>query len=267
MDQPGSRLRGAGVGRADGARDARREMTRELDRRASAIRDRFSDGYTCFHSPRYAHVLRVVDEHAGPCDRVLDIGPSTLTALLAESLARPVDTLGWEDVAANGTGGVHHPFDLNSLLDGDEPTGLGTYGLIVFCEVLEHLYIAPEHVLEFVRRHLAPGGRLVLQTPNAAALDRRVKLVRGRHPYDALDPDRSGQRHVREYTADELRRFVEHAGLEIEAITCHAYFDHRWANGEDRRRPRLKRRVQNALDRIAPASLKPGITVVAKRAR
>lgn len=245
--------------------------THDLQARAAAVRARFpDDGYTAYHSPRYAYVLAVACERAGSIidARVLDVGPSVLTTLLSETLGRPVDTLGWQDRGVNATGGCHHEFDLNRLpADGGSAGAglpdLGQYDVVVFSEVLEHLYVAPVHVLRFLHAHLTGGGTLVLQTPNAAALDRRLKLLLGRHPYDPLDPDNSGERHVRESTIAEVRGYVESAGFEIVSATCHAYFDHRWAAGEDGAQPRAKRRVQNAIDRVAPAGLRPGITIVA----
>ncbi|MDP9149663.1 MAG: hypothetical protein M3O36_06955 [Myxococcota bacterium] len=49
----------------------------------------------------------------------------------------------------------------------------------MFAEVLEHLHTAPELVLAFLRRLLLPQGLLILQTPNAASLSKRIKTGDG----------------------------------------------------------------------------------------
>ena len=173
------------------------------------------DDYVGFHSRRYALVLELLREYAPHATAILDVGPSTLTALVAEQYGSTtrVDSVGFEDIGANRTGGTHFEFDLNRLPDAmSEPTNLGRYDAVLCCEVLEHLLVAPEHLLAWLRAHLSEHGVLVVQTPNAAALDRRMKLLAGRQPYDALDPDRSGARHVRECTYAELREFASAAG-------------------------------------------------------
>jgi hypothetical protein len=130
--------------------------------------------------------------------------------------------------------------------------------------VLEHLLVAPEHLLAWLREHTADGGIVVMQTPNAAALDRRVKLLMGRQPYDLLDPQRTGAHHVRESTYAELRGFANAGGFDVVQETRHAYFDYRFSAGNrtDGAVRRLRHQAQNALDRALPAGLRSGITLV-----
>jgi hypothetical protein len=54
---------------------------------------------------------------------------------------------------------------------------------IVFAEVIEHLFTAPELVLAYLHELLVPRGQLLLQTPNAASLRKRLKLALGRNPF------------------------------------------------------------------------------------
>jgi hypothetical protein len=89
--------------------------------------------------------------------RVLDIGASRLTSLLGSELGARVETMGLE--RANAKGLAHHRFDLNALQErGQRRPDIGPYGVIVFAEVLEHLYTAPEIVLPCLRELLVPGG-------------------------------------------------------------------------------------------------------------
>ena len=234
--------------------------------KAEAIVARFpGDDYVGFHSRRYALVLQLLAAHAPHAKTILDIGPSTLTTLVAEQYGTPVDSIGFEDVGTNTTGGTHFGFDLNRLPDAmSEPAALGRYDVVLCCEVLEHLLVAPQHLLAWLREHMTDRGVLVLQTPNAAAFDRRLKLLAGRHPYDALDPARSGARHVRECTFAELDALALEAGFAVVAAERGAYFDYRYAAGAHGRHGSrtLRHRVQNAVDRTLPPSLRSGITLV-----
>src|SRR3954469_18946968 len=153
-----------------------------------SVRDiRGSDtGYLAFHAPRYQYILQLVDRYFPPGGRLLDIGLSPLSSLLRQHVGVPIDTLGLE---AKGRldDGTHYPFDLNRL--GDDPPvapNLHGYDLIVCAEVLEHLYTSPLPVLRLLHRSASATGIVVLQTPNAASLFKRVRLLLGSHPYEML---------------------------------------------------------------------------------
>lgn len=72
------------------------------------------------------------------------------------------------------------------------PFRSGAFDVVTSFETLEHLS-GPERFLDEVRRVLAPGGLLLLSTPNA--LFTRPVEGRPRNPF-----------HVHEFTPDELRR-------------------------------------------------------------
>jgi SAM-dependent methyltransferase len=139
-------------------------------------------GYRAFHAPRYRFLLELIDRYAPAPVRVLDIGLSPFTTLLRAHLDRPIDSLGLEP-ASRLADGAHYQFDLNALDAGHAGRPpLAGYDVIVYAEVLEHLHTPPLPVLRFLHDALAPNGVLLLQTPNAASLFKRVRLLFGIQP-------------------------------------------------------------------------------------
>ena len=231
------------------------------------------DGYRAFHAPRYRYLLNVVERYlpaGGHGDRVLDVGLSPFTDILRRRLGRPVDTLGLEPEGADITDGRHFRFDLNALADPRAARpALPCYGLIVFAEVIEHLHTSPLLPLTFFRDHLVDGGCLVVQTPNAASLGKRLKLLAGLNPYEMIREDRRNPGHFREYTARELRRLAASAGFTVIHLDRRFYFDARHAgHAEDgaagKRRPWLGA-VKNVVYSVLPPFLREGMTAVLRR--
>jgi SAM-dependent methyltransferase len=234
---------------------------------ASQKDSRPNEGYLAFHRPRFAFLVDLLRRRvAGARPRILDIGRSPLTTLIAEALGVRVDSLGLEPDEELATG-RHVAFDLNDTHDPARwRRDLGPYDVIVFAEVIEHLYTAPEVVLAFLRDLLVPGGSLLLQTPNAASLGKRVKLARGMQPFERIRVDRSNPGHYREYTASELVEILESAGFAAEEVHRRYYFDARYARHLDGREPPnlVGGTVRNVVHRCLPPALREGITVVAR---
>ena len=222
-------------------------------------------GYTAFHAPRYAFLLRLLRERGASADsRILDIGTSKLTTLLREVIGARVDTLGF-DPESTAPAARHFHFDQNrSQHEADWRRDLPAYDFVVMAEVIEHLYTAPQLVLRFVRTLLADDGRLVLQTPNAASLTRRVKLLAGRNPYEMIRLDPTDPGHFREYTVAELTAVARAAGLRVEHRMAGWYFDARYGlHGPGGSRPQpVLGTVKNVLYRLLPGRLQGGITMV-----
>jgi Methyltransferase domain len=224
--------------------------------------------YAAFHRPRFMFLIEVLRERgATATSRILDIGASPLTSLLASELGVRVESMGLE-AEASPNAGVHHRFDLNALQDrGQWRTDLGPYDVIVFAEVLEHLYTAPELVLPYLRELLVPGGLLLLQTPNAVSLRKRAKMVLGVNPFERIRAARDNPGHFREYTASELNEFLVGAGFSVDRVWLKHYFDVRYAGHERGDEPPrlISGALKNAFYRLLPASLREGITILARK--
>lgn len=229
------------------------------------LRNRFSGGYVAFHTPRYLSLLRLLRDLAKPGDRVLDIGNSVLTELIHEELGVTVDNLG---LTLEGETAYGHSYwyDLNSAADRAAWRPLGPYDVIVMAEVIEHLHTAPQLVLAYLRSLLTDGGLLLVQTPNAAALHNRLLLLAGRNPYELIRVQSNDPGHFREYTRRELTGLAQHAGFDVVRWSAETYFDYRYARHHGApdapARPNRFGAAVNGMFRFAPASFKPGQTLL-----
>jgi SAM-dependent methyltransferase len=224
-------------------------------------------GYLAFHRPRFEFLMSLVEDQLRSPARILDIGPSPFTSMLRASLPSPIDTLGLEPEGSSPAG-RHYHFNLNDTQHRDRwREDLGPYDLVVFAEVIEHLFTAPELVLAYVRSLLAPRGALILQTPNAASLRKRIKLAFGRNPFERIRPDPSNPGHFREYTARELAQILGQTGFALKDSWARFYFDARFARHEigDERPNRLRGTLVNLVNKSLPGFLREGITILAER--
>ncbi len=94
-----------------------------------------------------------------------------------------------------------------------------TFGLVYFCEILEHLPVDPINALAEIHRVLTkPNGVLVLTTPNPSRAENLLKMLKGENVYEPISGYGVHGRHNREYTAAELRLLLEDLGFEIEQM-------------------------------------------------
>jgi len=99
-----------------------------------------------------------------------------------------------------------------------------SFSVVVFCEIIEHLLMDPLHSLREIHRVLAPGGLLVLSTPNVARLGNVLSMIEGLSIYDPYSGYGPYGRHNREFNRHELHRLLEFAGFgEIASFTADAH--------------------------------------------
>lgn len=88
------------------------------------------------------------------------------------------------------------------------------FDLVVAGEIIEHI-VDTDFFVKEIRRVLIPGGKLIVTTPNAASLGRRIFLALGRSPFFEASftypPDSAG--HVRYFTKDLLIDFLDYHGF------------------------------------------------------
>lgn len=96
-----------------------------------------------------------------------------------------------------------------------DPERLGTFDLVLACEVIEHVAHG-DRMLAHLRRFLRPGGTLLLTTPNGAYFRSKLPTHSQVKDFTALEaqqfkPDSDG--HLFLYTVEELERLCREAGF------------------------------------------------------
>lgn len=230
---------------------------------AKELADSPNNGYLNYHAPRYQRLLELLHRCHSPKAAVLDIGRTRFTTIASRSLGARIDNLGFEPDGKTSTG-FNYQFDLNDAAD--ESTwrrDLPKYDIVLFCEVIEHLYTSPCQVLRFIRTLLKPGGILIAQTPNAVVLHKRIMMLLGHNPYALISKNTRNPAHFREYTASELREYSRTTGFDVLEQSAEAYFDYRYADhARGSSRPRRALAPLNWLYRIVPGSMRPGLCYV-----
>lgn len=213
--------------------------------------------YIEFHKFRYVYLIHtignLVEEFNGTDDlKILDVGPAYQTSLIREYFpGAKVDTLGFSNHRNNlRKGEIHYQQDLNEINKHWEIENK-RYHIIVFCEIIEHLYTKPELCLEKLTKSLLRNGRIIIQTPNAVALHKRAQLLFGSNPFSLLEESRTG--HFREYTSKELKKILDNVGLKTELLEMKNYFNSNTS---------ILNKLYVKLERIVPMQLRDGITIV-----
>jgi SAM-dependent methyltransferase len=85
-----------------------------------------------------------------------------------------------------------------------EELGDRTFHAITLFEVLEHLD-EPAAILSALRKHLLPGGLLILETPDCTG----VEGIENRRDYDAIHP----LQHINGFTPETMRSIAERNGF------------------------------------------------------
>jgi 2-polyprenyl-3-methyl-5-hydroxy-6-metoxy-1,4-benzoquinol methylase len=216
-----------------------------------------SAAYLRYHRHRYAVLLeraeRALSGVSEGSARVLDVGPMLQTQLLRERFRdATIDSLGFPHPTAPPRGHERHlDADLNAAPD-VLPRPDGSYHLVVMAEVIEHLHTPADRVLGYLGGFLRPGGTMLVQTPNAGALHKRLRALAGRSALNAAAPDPG---HVHEYTPRELTDAAEAAGLSVAGVSLANYFAH----------PSVAGSAYRLAGPLVPPTLRHGIMVVLRR--
>jgi SAM-dependent methyltransferase len=107
-----------------------------------------------------------------------------------------------------------------------------SFDTVLCCELIEHLFSDPMHMMEEINRILKPGGHLVLTTPNLGSRRAISAVLQGYHPsfFPAyIRPRRQGEeaeaRHNREYVPMEIQHLLTDAGFETIRLETGEFLD------------------------------------------
>jgi hypothetical protein len=224
------------------------------------LRNAEERAYFQVHVQRYLRAVEVVKallkDRAGSPITILDIAPHLLSEVFASSMEATVNTVGVRFLpseASHARLGEHMDLDLNALHEREAWRSFHRHDLVFMGEILEHLHAAPSMVLGCTERWVKPGGYLVIQTPNAVSLARRLSMAAGKHPYEMLNPGRNPG-HIREYTAPELLSIAQALGLRHIRTHYENYFRQPSRTG-------LRAKLFHAFTRV-PKTLREGMTLV-----
>ncbi len=189
------------------------------------------------HWTRYLATLALVEDLAPA--HVLDLGivpPCLFQALFAAAHPGAEITGVWAEpgpfaqtLRATAPERADIPLRLHPCNVERDPLPLadGSMDLVLAMEILEHLGTDPLFALEEAARVLAPGGHLVLTTPNIASHRNAVKPLALAAPYSfGLHVPVGGiyGRHNREYVPAEVQALGEAAGFEtVRLLTADVY--------------------------------------------
>jgi glycosyltransferase involved in cell wall biosynthesis/SAM-dependent methyltransferase len=199
-----------------------------------------SRGYVETHKTRLERTLEITPP-GGPQDRLLEMGAYLqITPALQTKLGygevrgcyygRTGQTDHREVTAANG-----ERFSCEvDLFDAEKdlfPYPDGHFATVLCCELIEHLFQDPMHMMCEVNRILKPGGHFVLTTPNIAALRGVSAILQGYHPgffHAYLKPAQEGAvdaRHNREYAPREIHQLLENSGFSVTLLDTGPFLD------------------------------------------
>jgi SAM-dependent methyltransferase len=112
--------------------------------------------------------------------------------------------------------GVHFISHEISTYDLSEDFADNSVDVVTSFHCLEHLHRSPRLALESAMRVLKPGGKMLIEVPNAANARKRLALLCGRtnhEPYNDFYYTDPFVGHVREYTVGDLRQLAHNLGV------------------------------------------------------
>jgi len=213
--------------------------------------------YLSIHAKRFEIIFSLINKN--PQTKTLDIGPSFLSELLYKRFGENLSLLGFKN---EDSFGGHLPnssiFEKVKLIEQDlnfyqlSSQITEKFDLIICGEVMEHLYTSPKKLFQNLHRLLNKHGILIIQTPNAASLKKRLTLLFGKNPFEMPRENLENPGHYREYTTQELIDLGKVNHFSIKKIIHDEYFEY----------PSTKSKIFRSVKSLIPKKLRSGITII-----
>ena len=163
-------------------------------------------GALLYQFPVYQYARRLIRRRRA--ETIVDVGCGVGHKLKYVHSREPqCSYIGIDQASAISYCREHHGFGRWIVDDFENPTDAadGIHGdLVICCDVIEHV-LDPDLLLTYLRRVTAPGGSILLSTPDRDAM-------RGT---DCLESP--NQFHVREWNRNEFANYLQDRGIRIEA--------------------------------------------------
>ncbi len=112
------------------------------------------------------------------------------------------------------------------------PYADSSFDTVLCCELIEHLFEDPMHMMSEINRILKPGGHLVLTTPNIGSLRSVSAILLGYHPSffpayirPRVEGEETEARHNREYVPMEVQHLLTDSGFEMVRLETGEFLD------------------------------------------
>jgi len=184
------------------------QLFRKLDDEAE---EKTGQRYTEVHKWRIIYDVLMLP-HIFQEDRVLEIGPSMTAVIIKQLTGCTVETLCIDDLNKNFLDPFTIPLHLCDISQEKPSLRPESYDLILFCEVLEHFTLSPEHAVTTILSLVKPGKHIFFSVPNFASIQKRIQLLRGSNPQDPLNDKFPYFAHIREPVYEEAKLWWEQAG-------------------------------------------------------
>lgn len=208
--------------------------------RGSARFDLFSVDYVKSHERRYRKTLELINK-VSSIDSVIEIGATDFFQIYMKNVigsSHVWATIFSDDIEQKYYSKVFEAAGFTcesqvvsiNLENEMVPVNDGSFDLVVFCEVLEHLDIDPMFCMSEINRLLKDGGYLILTTPNSCSARIAYKCCLGYRPqfHMQYERSRSPYRHNFEYDSHSLTELLTASGFSIEILDSHDVFDDTW---------------------------------------
>lgn len=172
------------------------------------------------HKYRYKHIAKSIPRTSNPI-KILDIGTTPFTIFLRKNYPHyEISTLDRTDLMQSRCKAEGIGFAACDLDNAAIPLEDDYYDVVIFTEVLEHIFAPATDVLNEIGRIMHRGGKLILSVPNIAAINKRIKLLLGitplKHPDVQMKKDWvHGHGHIHEYTMKEIISILKSCNFTI----------------------------------------------------